>query len=494
MNNKKLVKLIVILFISTFLAAILLSCSNAEENKNDTAQDKMDENSINQPDAAEIEEALPSFDFEGYEFTILNMIQSEHSYMNIIMEAVEEIGEPINDAAYKRSRELEELLNIKFKEVNMSNTHQAARTQFLSGDSTYDLAMLIDRDVMNLAQQNMVARIDELPNIQLDKIWWDQNARKVFSVGGKLFSLPGAYQLSNLDLTRFILFNKKILTDIDGGDLYQLVKDGTWTFDKLISLSRQNSRDLNGDGVYDENDAYGLLSIVHHISSSIFFYGSGETYIKKDNDDMPYFAMPGNERGIMIYQKVMNELNDGNYYFCAQMAKGDIEGIATSMFAEDRALFYAISLNRIPKFRDMDSPFGILPPPKFEGSQNRYYCETGGGLLGMVPSNSANLERASAVWDAYAQLSYKYVLPAYFEVSLKTKFARDSESEDMLNLIYNNLWYDLGNVYWWEDIISKYNDLFIKKDINIVSATEAISDKVNKIISDYIDAFINTDN
>ena len=493
MNTKKPAKPISTMLVLALVAVAILSCNGPEKSEGDAPRDMTGSDGATQ-NATEPEEVLPVFDFGGYEFVILNMIQSEHTYMNIIMETAEETGEPINDAAYRRSRELEEHFNITLRETNATSTQQAARKEILAGDTTFDLAMLIDRELMILSQQSMVARIDALPNVRLDKAWWDQNAKKAFSIGGKLFALPGAYQLSNLDLTRFVLFNKQLLADIDGGDLYKLVKDGTWTFDRLISIARQHSKDLNGDGVFDENDSYGLLSIAHHISSSIFFYGSGEAYIKKDGDDIPYFAMPGNERAVMIFQKVMNDLYEGNYYFCVQGMKGspDLDAVATAIFAGDRALFYAISLNRIPKFRDMDSPFGILPPPKFEEAQEKYYCESGGGLLGMVPASADSevLARAGAVWDAYSQLSYKYVLPAYFDVSLKTKFSRDPESEEMLDLIYKNLWYDLGNVYWWSDIINTYNGLFVKKDTNIVSATEKINDKINKIISDYVDSFM----
>ena len=484
--NKKSKKIIVAALIMAIISQIILSCGNSETEQTQEAKDKPGEEAA---EATEAEEMLPSFDFEGYEFTILNMIQSEHTYMNMIMEVEEEIGDPINDAAYKRSREIESLLNIGFTEVNMSNTYDAAKKSFLAGTPDYDLAMLIDREAMTLAQQNLVARIDGIPNIQLEKPWWDQNAKEVFSIGGKLFSLPGAYQLSNLDLTRFVLFNKQILADIQGENLYQAVKDGTWTLDKLISYAKQNSKDLDGDGKFDENDSYGLISVAHHLSLGLFFYGSGELFVKKDNEDMPYFAMPGNERAAAVYQNMVNKLYDGDYYFNTQVTK-DNDNIGIAMFSEDRALFFAISLNRIPRLRNMDSPFGILPPPKFDEKQERYYCESGGGLIGVAFTGSENLERTGAVWDAYSQLSHKYVVPAYFEVSLKTKFSRDSESEDMLNLIYNSLRYDLGNVYWWSDIISKYNDIFTKKDLNIASTTDKIADKVNNIISDYINSFV----
>ena len=53
-------------------------------------------------------------------------------------------------------------------------------------------------------------------------------------------------------------FNKKIYEDYSFEyDLYKLVKDGKWTWDKLISMTKQVSVDVNNDSVYNEDDLYG---------------------------------------------------------------------------------------------------------------------------------------------------------------------------------------------------------------------------------------------
>lgn len=48
-------------------------------------------------------------------------------------------------------------------------------------------------------------------------------------------------------------FNKKIYEDYSFEyDLYKLVKAGKWTWDKLISMAKQVSVDVNNDSVYDD--------------------------------------------------------------------------------------------------------------------------------------------------------------------------------------------------------------------------------------------------
>ena len=43
--------------------------------------------------------------------------------------------------------------------------------------------------------------------------------------------------------------------------------------------------------------------------------------------------------------------------------------------------------------------------------------------------------------------SHYTVLPEYYEINLKGKVVRDPESRDMLDLIFSNRIYDLGQIY-----------------------------------------------
>ena len=49
--------------------------------------------------------------------------------------------------------------------------------------------------------------------------------------------------------------------------------------------------------------------------------------------------------------------------------------------------------------------------------------------------------------EALSAESHKKLVPAYYEVSLKTKYSRDEESVRMLDLIFEGVVYDFGLLY-----------------------------------------------
>ena len=55
-----------------------------------------------------------------------------------------------------------------------------------------------------------------------------------------------------------------------------------------------------------------------------------------------------------------------------------------------------------------------------------------------VPITATNLERTGIITEALSAESYKRVIPAYYETALKTKYARDDESVQMLDMIANS--------------------------------------------------------
>ena len=52
-----------------------------------------------------------------------------------------------------------------------------------------------------------------------------------------------------------------------------------------------------------------------------------------------------------------------------------------------------------------------------------------------------------AVLEAMASESYRTVTPAYYEVALKNKYAKDPASWDMLDIVTENLYIDPGVLY-----------------------------------------------
>jgi hypothetical protein len=107
------------------------------------------------------------------------------------------------------------------------------------------------------------------------------------------------------------------------------------------------------------------------------------------------------------------------------------------MFA-DRGLGQAKAL------RGMNGDFGILPWPKFTEEDEHSTVINGHASLMLMPVTVEDPEKTGAIAEALCAIGSRDVIPAFYEVSLKTKFSRDAESEKMIDIIKNSLIYDLG--------------------------------------------------
>ena len=89
-----------------------------------------------------------------------------------------------------------------------------------------------------------------------------------------------------------------------------------------------------------------------------------------------------------------------------------------------------------------------------------------------------------AVIEAMSCESYNCVIPAYYEVSLKNKHARDEESADMLDIIFANRVMDLGDSIWCSKLRDNiFVSMFSNDDRNLVSRLEKVETQMQKEIS-----------
>ena len=115
-------------------------------------------------------------------------------------------------------------------------------------------------------------------------------------------------------------------------------------------------------------------------------------------------------------------------------------------------------LDAINNLRDMKDDFGIIPWPKFDETLDRYYTNVDAGCnLICVPITVGNPECISVVLEAMAYDSYKNVIPTYYDVVLQTKYTRDEESPEMLDLIREGRVYDIG--YYYEGFVGEISSI-----------------------------------
>ena len=474
------------------VAAVVISCSSENQGLSENQNNRELESADNQNETEAVA-LLPDANYNGDVFTFLVNEYAGKNWGSYEIYAEEETGDAINDAVYKRNRTVEAKFNIEIKEIraDYNDTVNLTKKSVSAGDNAYDCVMPRMWNAANMASEGDLLSLDQLPYVNLQNPWWDQNANGM-SIGGRLFFTVGDLMVMDKDSLFIVMFNKKVAADSGVENLYNLVRENKWTMEKFYSIIKEAAKDLDGDGTIGFHDVAGLLSSSWCIS--FLYYGTGETVTSKDSDDYPYFTM-NNERGIRAVEKSYEIIADksatliGETLAAGGMADPYNEGI-NKMFQEDRGLFMLMQIVYILETRTMDSDFGILPTPKLDEMQDKYYTPINPVATSCiaVPVTASEKEKISVVLEALSAESKYTLMPAYYDVTITNKMMRDEESAEMLDLILASRVYDLGFIFNWGSLGDLPTSLYPKGD-NFVSAYEKIEPKAIKEMEKTIEAF-----
>jgi hypothetical protein len=336
------------------------------------------------------------------------------------------------------------MLNIPGSWNDRDSFMRTIRNSVQAGDSVYDLVAGVTSYIPSLVPQGIFMDINTVEHINFSQPWWGADWIEELSIGSRLYLVTGDIALSMWDCMFVFYFNKQLAQDNELPDLYELVKSSQWTYDKFVELTKAVSRDLNGDGVYDRNDMFGFVTTTGTVVNA--FPGAFDMKITyKDADNIPHPQLDTGK-----WTDAAAKLVDLHYNSQSSLTlpDGSDRDIIVPMFQENRALFYPQTLSFAQDLRAMETDFGILPFPMYDSSQGSYHSvvRNAMSLIG-IPVTASSPDDCGLIMEALAAESYKTVIPAYYEVSLKVKQTRDEESGEMLDIIRSNLWMNFGYSY-----------------------------------------------
>lgn len=396
----------------------------------------------------------PELDLGAAEFTILNSTTTWGFYTTFDLE--EQTGDTLDDTIFQRNRKVEEAFNVTLVGVDKDIGEAAGelRKTVNSGEDVYQSALISLGSIAPLVQEQMLMNLRDCDAFRVDEEWWDQEILRTYNIGGNdiVWFAASELSLTGLECTVVPFFNERILNNLDLESPYDLVRNGTWTFDKLGEYAKAGAN-LNGADSFDTYDAsgpaqYGIVS--YSTFPHAMLIAANEDYIRLDKDGIPYFALE-NDHFFTVADKIASltatsgEFNDFN--------SGDIH--YESIFRDGRALLTIAQVKATTKFRSMDDTFGILPMPKFDEAQEDYRCmRTGTSCVVCVPVTIGDMDACGAVMDALSYYSYTDVLPAYYDVTLTQKGLRNEDSVEMMNLIRDSRVPEIGSTFGWTSAIS----------------------------------------
>ena len=87
------------------------------------------------------------------------------------------------------------------------------------------------------------------------------------------------------------MFNKNLFDENQIPYLYDVVNDGKWTLDYQRQISQNIYSDLNGNGIKDENDRYGIITNHDMIGVDAYWSACELPILGKDADNFLQFAV-----------------------------------------------------------------------------------------------------------------------------------------------------------------------------------------------------------
>ncbi|MCL2518109.1 MAG: hypothetical protein FWF15_06045 [Oscillospiraceae bacterium] len=445
-------KQISIILLITILLGILISCGENEVNpqsSNDPNNDAAESGEIS------FENQIEYMNLSGYEirFVVRGGTTGDLAVFDCIdLYADELIGDLINDAVYERNIFLEEKYNFKINVTTIAVPDypgNVIRRSVMSSEDLYDVAYDGFNWTLSMVQENMLTDLYTLPHINFSKPYWRENINKDLSLGNKLYLTFGEHMLSINAGLYGVFFNKAIAEDLDVENLYNTVRDNKWTIEKYYNLSKGVVTDLNGDGIFDFYDLWGTTTQTHNAYT--FLIASGEKIADKDENDFLELSL-NNPRAVSVLELSAEFLMDKT---ATMIVDPDAERL-WRIFPEGRALFSEGALMQTPGMRNMEVDFGILPNPKFEETQERYYHTPSvwNACLMLVPVTITQPEIIGYILELLAAKSTDTLTPAYYDLQLTHKLTRDEESGKMLDIMFSTVTFDMGAAFNFGGLLS----------------------------------------
>ena len=440
---------------------LIAGCSDSGTGTGETNTSTTLSQSDTGPAETSIYDNLPKGNYNGYDFTILN---SESNFAFTAMSVEELTGEALYDAIYERNSLISEALNINITEVvlNWDEIPKAIREQVMSGDHVYDIFCNEVHLLVPFAEEQMFVDAGTVTTIDLDMPWWNQPAMESLKIGNKLNFLYGDLHFMLYECYFPIAFNKSLIADMSLDDLYEVVENQEWTLEKMNSYMRVASMDINGDGIRDIEDQFGLGMYQHNTLS--FYHASDMSLIEKGADNIPVYNGLS-EKLTTTFTKISEQIfADKNLYFSDGSPRfGSLENGVHTHFNNGNILFYIEPLGSLKKFRDVDFEIGVIPLPKFDASQEDYrsYIYHGASAV-TIPITNNNLDMTGTILEHMAAESHRSVMPVYFNVTLAFKYIQDEASQKMLDIMFSNGQFELSRVYNWGSYANSVIDCTVK--------------------------------
>lgn len=485
-------------FLAAALSAVMVfavliassSCSSGGETVSQSEASDTAESADTAPavteDARYISDLPESYDLGGFELSVLNQKPIPWTLNTFFV--AEQNGETLNDAIYTRNLNVCEKYNFALKETAESVVSANISKMVLAGDTSYYLAIDNQTALAPIVFSDVLYNVYDLPYVDTEKLYWNQDTADMLSLKGKLYYLFGDIMLSDEDVTMVTMYNTSLAGDLGiDENMYEVTRSGGWTFAKMLSLIKLAGADLDGDSAFTVNDRWGLF-YADNSAAAPYFGAAGIAFITKNKDDMPEFSFD-RERAETVFSTFREIFNTDGYGYNWGLIKENTANVISSMISNKQILLQNVVLSFARRnLRDVDGVFGFLPMPKFDEKQENYssIMNYAAGVAMFVPASNPETEKTGFALEALCAGSSD-ITDAYINTCLASKYTRDTESFEMIKLTMENICIDLAYVYNWGGFSNQLTKSIMDPSAEFTSLVASYETKVAEEIAKSMD-------
>ena len=397
----------------------------------------------------------------------------------------EESDDERMESIYRRNQAIQKRLGIKLEFdgvrgnyehmegfVNQVETTQQSGTHDFDIIGTYSITagtltakgLLVDVNRIQNTYLTVATPVHPRTEEQGKSPWWPKYLSENMQMGSRLYMLSGDIAITVIDELHCIYFNKELVNiqfqdqaaeagAEDGSHLlYQYVRGGTWTIDKLIEMCRNYWVDNNNTGRLEYGDRVAICSISYCATA---IYGScGFKMLEPDTTSILKLSEDIESPRLHSLTTLVGNFMQTNDYFHDRSA-----GSYVAPFRDGDALFMLHYLESAEDYligNDRVEEYGLVPCPKYNANQPSYYTVIGNAftVYGIFKGyakhfggdEQATLSMLSAVLECWASEGYRKCTPIIFELNMQLKYSQTQDETDMCEYVRAGIMFDLGRV------------------------------------------------
>lgn len=429
--------------ILSVLALMLSSCAvtaNSEANKPSEVSKPPVKDSNEHIDYEDLTaeawlSSMESYDYNGYRFTICTSKDDR-------FDTGENETGVVNPTLAKRNALIEQKFNIRINEVLQSEDRIVDNLKIAksAGIQFADMVSVSMPAIATCAASGYLMNLFSVPFFDSEAEYMDTQLIKECTVNNSLYCFFDKSTLYQEQLC-CVFYNKDLFKSNVSDEIIASVKDGSWTWQKLITLAEEAARETIEKRSPDlQNDVFGLVSYEGTDGFRLMLYKSAGVSLFSDTYHTPLSYTLDSKIGDKTAKAIKNITLSKSFLPLTNEE-------ASKAFLDGRAAFFVCKVDFAQAASDSSVNWQIVPLPKLDSNQEKVYSVISPAACGIaVPVHQSDSVRTGRIINALCASSNVGLEEALL-ANYTTFCMRDNDGALMLGRIFQDPVTDISMLY-----------------------------------------------